>query len=66
MTFLKKSDMLYLTSLWNVNFQRVCEKKIKIIIKEVKVLKGYLNNSCKGKGNDKVKFNAHFHICVNW
>ncbi len=31
----------------------------------MKVLKGYLSNGCKGKGNGKVKFNAHFHICVN-
>jgi hypothetical protein len=29
------------------NFEKVCEEKIKIMVKEVEILKGYLKNSYK-------------------
>jgi hypothetical protein len=35
-----KFMIIYLASLWNVKFQRVCEKKIKIIIKKWMFWKG--------------------------
>ncbi len=37
----------HLASLWMGSFQSVCEKEVKIMIKEVEVLKLYLKNSCK-------------------
>ncbi len=37
---------------WNGDFQSVIEKQVKIMVKEVEVLKGYLKHSCEGKNND--------------
>ncbi len=42
----------YLASFSKGNFQRVCEKKVKMMVKEV--LKGYSKNSCKGNGKANV------------
>jgi hypothetical protein len=51
-----------LASLQKGSFQRVLDKEIKTMVKEVDILKRYLKNSCTN--NDKC--NVPFHIHVGW
>ncbi len=48
--------MYHVASLWKESFQRVCKKKGKIMMKEVKVLKRYLENR-------PYRYKPFVHIC---
>jgi hypothetical protein len=44
------------------SFKRICEKEVKVMIKEVKALKGYLKNNCKSRNSDKVNVTFLIHV----